>query len=278
MSEYYKLTKEERGIIINKGTEAPFTGEYDNFFIEGFYHCRQCDSVLYSSDNKFKSSCGWPSFDDELPGSIDQKLDSDGRRIEILCAKCGGHLGHLFKGENYTEKNQRYCVNSLSIRFKESATAYFAGGCFWGVEHLMQKKDGVYSVISGYMGGTINKPTYEEVCTGKSGHLEVVQVIYNPSVITYEELTKFFFEIHDPTQSNGQGPDIGEQYLSAIFYTTEIEKEIVKGIITLLTEKGFDVVTKVLEVSKFWSAEEYHQDYYIKHRKEPYCHMYKKIF
>lgn len=278
MTKYNKLTKDETEVIINKGTEAPFTGEYDDFFVEGFYHCRQCDNVLYSSENKFNSGCGWPSFDDELPGSIEKKIDADGRRIEILCAECGGHLGHLFKGEHLTDKNQRYCVNSLSIKFRESKTAYFAGGCFWGVEHLMQKKDGVNSVISGYMGGKTEEPTYEDVCSGKSGHLEVVKVIYNPTIISYEELTKLFFEIHDSTQRNGQGPDVGSQYLSAIFYATSEEKKSGEEIITLLKDKGINAVTQVLEVSKFWSAEEYHQDYYIKHNKEPYCHMYKKIF
>lgn len=277
-TKYNKLTEEEKRVIINKGTEAPFSGEYDDFFVQGFYHCRQCDSKLYSSDDKFNSGCGWPSFDDELPGSITQKMDADGRRTEILCANCGGHLGHLFKGENLTEKNSRYCVNSLSIRFRESSTAYYAGGCFWGVEHLLQKKEGVESVESGYMGGDVNNPTYEEVCTGNSGHLEVVKVIYNPSEITYEELTKFFFEIHDPTQENGQGPDIGNQYRSAIFYSNNKEKETIIKIIEILKEKGYNVVTSTLPVQKFWSAEEYHQDYYEKNHKEPYCHMYKRKF
>lgn len=275
---YNDLTEKEESVILHKGTEAPFSGEYDDFFVEGFYYCRQCNTRLYSSKDKFNSGCGWPSFDDVLPGSIDKIVDKDGRRTEILCANCGGHLGHLFKGENLTKKNSRYCVNSLSIRFRELSFAYFAGGCFWGVEHLIQEQKGVYSVVSGYMGGELKNPTYEDVCSGGSGHLEIVKVSYDPLEITYEELTKFFFEIHDPTQSDGQGPDIGYQYRSGIFYSNVSEKDIVLKIIAILEKKGYEIVTSVEEVTTFWKAEDYHQDYYEKNKKEPYCHMHKKIF
>ena len=157
-------------------------------------------------------------------------------------------------------------------------TAYYAGGCFWGVEHLFQSKPGVLNAVSGYMGGTKNNPTYEEVCSGNTGHLEAVEISYNPAVVSYEELTKFFFEIHDPTQSNGQGPDIGPQYLSAVFYSSEEEKEISERLISLLKEKGFDVVTKLIPIDTFWEAEEYHQDYYVKKNQQPYCHFYQKRF
>ncbi|MBN2616714.1 MAG: bifunctional methionine sulfoxide reductase B/A protein [Spirochaetales bacterium] len=276
--KFNSLTPQEEKIIIYKGTEPPFSGEYDNFFVEGYYHCRQCEAPLYSSKDKFKSGCGWPSFDDELPGSVIKQTDADGRRIEILCANCNGHLGHLFHGENLTEKNKRYCVNSLSIKFYETKNAYFAGGCFWGVEHLLQKQEGVYSVESGYMGGNLKNPTYEQVCTGKTGHLEVVKVVYNPKIISYSDLTKKFFEIHDSTQKDGQGPDIGEQYKSAIFYSNESEKEDILEILQILKRKGFDVVTELFPCADFWKAEDYHQDYYVKHGKEPYCHTYKKIF
>ncbi len=278
VSNYNKLTKEEENIIIYKGTEAPFTGEYDDFFQEGLYLCRQCNSVLYSSDAKFNSGCGWPSFDDELPDSVEKKMDRDGRRTEILCKKCGGHLGHIFIGEKLTEKNRRYCVNSLSIRFKATESAYFAGGCFWGVEHLFQKQQGVYAVTSGYSGGNKVKPSYEEVCTGRTGHLEVVKISYDPSEISYETLVKYFFEIHDSTQTDGQGPDIGSQYLSAIFYNNQEELDICKKVIGILKDKGYRVATSLIKFEKFWEAEEYHQDYYVRHNKEPYCHIYKKIF
>jgi len=112
-----KLTEEEEKIIIGKGTEPPFSGEYDDFYKDGMYVCKRCDNPLYSSAAKFKSGCGWPSFDDEVKGAVIRKPDIDGQRTEITCAKCGAHLGHVFSGEHLTDKNQRHCVNSLSIKF-----------------------------------------------------------------------------------------------------------------------------------------------------------------
>ena len=186
-------------------------------------------------------------------------------------------------------------LNSESSNIKESSSikenkeerkmipenvkyAYFASGCFWGTEYWFEKGKGVYAVVSGYAGGHKINPTYQEVCTGLTGHLETVQVAYNPDETTYEDLVKLFFETHDFTQKNGQGPDIGSQYLSAIFYQTEEEKEIAQKYINMLTEKHYDVATTLREYKNFYPAEDYHQDYYERKGSIPYCHFYNKIF
>ncbi len=282
--EYKKLTAEEEFVILKKGTERPFVNKYDDFFEDGQYKCKQCGAVLFASDTKFHSGCGWPSFDQAIPGTVKEIPDKDGVRTEIVCANCGGHLGHVFFGEGYTKENTRYCVNSISLEFEgketepQTAQAYFAGGCFWGVEHLLQKQKGVISVVSGYSGGKKDNPTYQEVCTGTTGHAETVEVVYNPSLISYRELLKLFFEIHDPTQTDRQGPDVGNQYRSAVFYKTEDEKQTAIELINILKQKGYDVVTEVERFEKFWKAEDYHQDYYQTTGKTPYCHFYTKRF
>ncbi|MCK5821395.1 MAG: peptide-methionine (S)-S-oxide reductase MsrA [Bacteroidales bacterium] len=156
--------------------------------------------------------------------------------------------------------------------------AIFAGGCFWGVEHLFKKIDGVLSVESGYTGGYKDNPTYEEVCFHKTGHTEAVRLTFDPKVVSYRKLTKLFFEIHDPTQLDRQGPDVGEQYRSEIFYFDQSQQEISIELIDILKSKGFEVHTKVTPASKFWPAEVYHQDYYAKTGGTPYCHVYIKRF
>lgn len=157
-------------------------------------------------------------------------------------------------------------------------TAIFAGGCFWGVEHYMQIQRGVVSVQSGYTGGCIENPSYEQVSTQVTGHAEAVKITYDSTITDYETLLRFFFEIHDPTQNDGQGIDIGTQYRSEIFYQTEEEKEITLKVIAILRDKGFDVVTRVTEAGSFYPAEAYHQDYFERHKGEPDCHFYTPRF
>lgn len=278
MNKYRQLTEAEARVIIHKGTESPYSGEYTNLTEKGTYCCRQCDTPLYRSENKFHSGCGWPSFDEEIPGAVTRVLDRDGRRTELICSECSGHLGHVFIGEEFTPKNSRHCINSISMIFKADteenyAEAYFAGGCFWGVEHLLQEIPGVISAISGYMGGSLENPSYEQVCTGTTGHTETVQVIYNPSLLSYEALTRHFFEIHDPTQLNRQGPDRGSQYRSAVFVGNDEEKRIAENLLEELKAKGLNPVTEVNSMAQFYPAEEYHQNYYQRKRSEPYCHF-----
>lgn len=277
------LTQKEADVIVRKGTEIPFSGKYYKFSEDGTYLCKRCNTPLYKSSSKFDSGCGWPSFDDEIKGAIKRVPDADGKRVEIVCANCGAHLGHVFEGENLTPKNTRYCVNSISLNFQadkkvENKKAYFAGGCFWGVEYNLEKLEGVISVESGYMGGSFKNPSYSEVSSGGSGHLETVEVTYNPEKVSYETLAKLFFEIHDPTQEDGQGPDIGSQYHSAVFTSDEEEKKTITRLINILKSKGLHVATKILDKVPFYKAEDYHQDYYEKHHKEPYCHSYVKRF
>jgi len=284
--QYKKLTPEEERVILHKGTEAPFTGQYNMFFENGTYVCKRCGNPLYKSSDKFKSKCGWPSFDDEIPGAVKRIPDADGIRTEIECAKCGAHLGHVFLGEGLTPKNTRHCVNSVSLEFipvnikteAKTDTAIYAGGCFWGVEYYMQKADGVISTEAGFIGGHIKNPTYEEVCSHTTGYAEAVRVIFDPSKTNYEKLTKLFFEIHDPTQVDRQGPDVGDQYRSEIFYVNNQQKEITEKLINILKQKGYHVATRVTQATTFWRAEDYHQHYYEKNGHTPYCHVYVKRF
>ena len=284
--KYNKLTPEEERVIIHKGTERPFTGKFYNSKQKGTYTCKRCNAPLYRSADKFDSGCGWPSFDDEIPGAVNRIPDADGIRTEIVCANCGAHLGHVFLGEGFTSKNTRHCVNSISMNFipaddsakARTEKAYFAGGCFWGVEYFFQKEQGVISTRVGYMGGRLQNPTYHDVCSGNSGHAETLEVTFDPGKTTYEKLARLFFEIHDPTQVNRQGPDIGEQYRSAIFYLDDQQRKIAEKLIKILRGKGYEVVTEVSKADTFWQGESYHQSYYQKNGHLPYCHGYTKRF
>lgn len=281
--QYNPLTPEEEQIIKHKGTEAPFSGEYLTNKAEGVYTCKQCDSPLYLSEDKFESHCGWPSFDDEIPGAVTRIPDTDGQRTEIVCTNCKAHLGHVFLNEGFTSKNTRHCVNSLSMKFipldaGRFEKAYFASGCFWGTEYYFQKAAGVLRTTVGYMGGHKTAPTYREVSTGATGHAETTEVIFDNKATSYGDLVKLFFETHDFTQVNRQGPDIGTQYRSVIFYVSELQKQIAEKYKDTLTQKGYRVATAIEPAGTFWKAENYHQQYYDKNGHRPYCHIYRKIF
>ena len=281
--QHKDLTPEEKYVILQQGTERPFTGKLLNVKTKGIYVCKQCGAPLYRSESKFESHCGWPSFDDEISGAVLRTPDVDGQRTEITCAKCGAHLGHVFLGEGFTSKNTRHCVNSISMNFipddkQAFQKAWFASGCFWGTEYHFNKAKGVMETTVGFMGGHVDHPSYKQVCTGETGHLETTEIVFDPQQTSYEELVKLFFETHDFTQTNGQGPDIGPQYLSAIFYANEEQKAIAEKYIRILTEKGYKVATALRPAQPFWPAEDYHQDYYDHKGTTPYCHIYRKIF
>ncbi|HXL73263.1 MAG TPA: bifunctional methionine sulfoxide reductase B/A protein [bacterium] len=284
MEKAHSLSPATLAIVKHKGTEYPFTGEYTDQDQAGTYLCRQCGLALFRAETKFHSGCGWPSFDREISGQVKRLADADGQRIEILCERCGAHLGHVFTGEGFTPQSTRHCVNSLSLDFVadshvlDSEEAILAAGCFWGVEHFLQTLPGVLKTEVGYTGGQRENPSYEQVCSQATGHVEAIRVLFDPQRLSYEALLRYFFEIHDPTQANGQGPDLGPQYLSQIFYFDKAQKKQAEQVMSLLGDKGLVLATTLKPVSVFWPAEKYHQAYYVKNQQGPYCHFYTKRF
>jgi len=279
MREWRNLTPAEERVIAHKGTEPPFSGRFNNFSEAGAYVCRRCGAALYRAADKFDAGCGWPSFDAEIPGAVRRRPDADGRRTEVLCANCGAHLGHVFTGERKTPRDTRHCVNSISMDFVPQAEVcnrfertVFAGGCFWGIEYFMQQATGVVQTTVGYIGGHTLQPSYKDVCSHTTGHAEAVEVIYDPLRTSFENLARLFFEIHDPTQMNRQGPDVGDQYRSEIFYVNEEQKRTAEKLVAELRRKGWSVVTRLAPAAVFWPAEQYHRDYYRHNGQQPYCH------
>ncbi|MFM2385927.1 MAG: hypothetical protein RL660_684 [Bacteroidota bacterium] len=283
-----QLSDEQYYILREKGTERPFTGQFLMHKENGNYTCAGCGAVLFASDSKFDSHCGWPSFDKEVAkGAIKyvEDLSHGMKRVEIMCAKCGGHLGHVFD-DGPTATGQRFCVNGGSLSFEPASTSKAAvtnadtaeivlgGGCFWCIEAVYQKLQGVYTVESGYQGGTVDNPTYKQVCMGNTNHAEVVRLRYNPKETNYEEILKVFFTVHDPTQLNRQGNDEGKQYRSVIFYANEQEKNAAQAIIDALNKSGaYDdpIVTTLEPSATFYKAEDYHQNYYNQNKTQSYC-------
>jgi peptide methionine sulfoxide reductase msrA/msrB len=269
-----RLTPEQFRILRNAGTEAPFCGTLLDNKMTGVYSCAGCNLPLFTSDHKFNSGTGWPSFYQPIAAeNIIEKVDrSYGMvRTEIVCARCEGHLGHVFD-DGPKPTGQRHCLNSESLNFTETdkladlaevAEVVFAGGCFWCVEAVFEELKGVYEVISGYTGGS-SKPTYAQVTTGTTGHAEAVKVVFNPKIISYESLLKVHFATHDPTTLNRQGADVGTHYRSAIFYRNAQEKAIAEAFLADLTDQKVfknPIVTTLEPLTEFHIAEDYHQDY-----------------
>ena len=267
-------------------TERAFTGTMWKSETKGTYYCATCGNKLFKSDQKFVSSCGWPSFfEQENKNSIWFKPDNSYgmQRTEALCGRCDSHLGHLFDdGPEPTGK--RYCMNAISLDFVPDAiatnsgnseTIVLGGGCFWCVEAVYENLDGVSKVVSGYAGGSVENPSYEEVCTGRTGAAEVIEITFDKTKTNLDEIFKVFFTVHDPTTLNRQGADVGTQYRSVIFYKNENEKKAAQDLIKDLNKEVFDnkIVTTLEPLKKFYKAEEYHQGYYENNKNKPYCQM-----
>nr|WP_294773651.1 bifunctional methionine sulfoxide reductase B/A protein [uncultured Flavobacterium sp.] len=266
-------------------TERAFTGTMWKSETKGTYYCAACGLKLFKSDQKFVSSCGWPSFfEQDNKNSIVFKDDNSYgmRRIEALCGRCDSHLGHLFDdGPEPTGK--RYCMNAISLDFVPDAsenkgnteTIVLGGGCYWCVEAVYEQLEGVTKVVSGFSGGKVENPSYEEVCTGTTGAAEVVEITYDKTKTNLDEIFKVFFTVHDPTTLNRQGADVGTQYRSVIFYKNEAQKKAAESIITELNQEVFGnrIVTTLEPYKAFYKAKDYHQNYYQNNKEQPYCQM-----
>jgi peptide methionine sulfoxide reductase msrA/msrB len=301
-----RLTAEQYEISRGKGTERPFCGTLLDNKQSGVYSCVGCGLPLFSAEAKFDSGTGWPSFFQAIgPGNVEEQPDPGGGRMrtEILCARCGGHLGHVFE-DGPPPTHQRFCLNSAALTFTPqnelatladpaaqsnnaqsfaaqstgtpsapTATAVLAGGCFWCTEAAFEQLEGVLDVESGYAGGASKTANYQSVCGGDTGHAEAIRITYDPQRISYKRLLDVFFDAHDPTQLNRQGADVGSQYRSAIFYSDDSQRQSAQSKIDQLNSSQRlprPIVTTLEPLEQFFSAEAYHQDYARRHPGEPY--------